>query len=146
MQKLISATIRRLTAARVCPPSARERPTPRAAVEQLVMLRAVSRAGSRPVQALPELLDELAVEPVVPAQRDLAGQPALARPTRHRVRRHASSFETSDRVRTRFRRLENRPSPVCLRPEDIWPLWLEQIDQMIQADRRVSGRQIQPTD
>ena len=38
-----------------------------------------------PVEALPELLHELALEPVVPAQGDLAGQPALACPTRDRV-------------------------------------------------------------
>ena len=45
-----------------------------------------------PVEALAELLDELAVEPVVPAQGDLAGQPALARPAGHRVGRHAQQL------------------------------------------------------
>ena len=42
-----------------------------------------------PVQALAQLLDELTIEPVVPSERHLAGQPALARPACHGVGRYA---------------------------------------------------------
>ncbi len=49
-------------------------------------------SGAGPVEAATELLDELAIEPVVSPQCDLTGQPALARPARHRVRRHAQQL------------------------------------------------------
>jgi hypothetical protein len=47
---------------------------------------------TRPIQALPELLDEFAIEPVVSAEGHLAGQPAFARPARNGVGRHAKEL------------------------------------------------------
>ena len=50
------------------------------------------RTAARSGEALPQLIDHLAVESVVPAERDQAGYPALSRPARHRIRRHAQEL------------------------------------------------------
>ncbi len=47
---------------------------------------------SCPILLFPELLYDLAVEPVVPAERHEAGQPTLPRPARHGVRGHAEQL------------------------------------------------------
>jgi hypothetical protein len=88
----------------------------------------------RAAEALLELLDQVALEAVVPAQGDLAGQPALARPAGHRVRRHAQQLRNlrpgkepgTDR---------HRGCQVKYMAHDAqgtWTFWDEQIDRMIQ--------------
>src|SRR5262245_36064912 len=50
----------------------------------------VAPAGA--AQASAQLFDLIVVVAMVAAERDLAGQPPLARPARHRVRRHSEQL------------------------------------------------------
>jgi hypothetical protein len=54
--------------------------------------RPSSLATTGAVQALAKLLDELTVEPVVPAERHLARQPTLPGPASHGVGRNAQKL------------------------------------------------------
>jgi hypothetical protein len=54
-------------------------------------------------QAQSKLFDDLALEPVMPAQCDVAGQPALARPARDGVRgdtKHLRDVRTGEELRS----------------------------------------------
>ena len=83
-----------LSAARRAGPRrrAQRRPARQVTTGSVAVRLSAVESASGPVEALAQLLDQLAVEPVVPAQGDLAGQPALARPAGHRVRRHAQQL------------------------------------------------------
>src|SRR5262245_1399127 len=71
----------------------RPAPGPRPRVRSLCRAgRRSARTRPRPAEAPLQLLDELALEPVVPAEGDLAGEPAFARPTRDRVGRDAEQL------------------------------------------------------